>query len=411
MTLFKKRKFEHDLELFGMNEIQKNHQIKLRRTQNFLHPKQIFQSTSHILKTENKNQKSNFPNEISNQYSTQKEGKIKNRNTGYCHQNSEKICKTQEDQNKKTNHNPEKILPKKERQKDQLNKLISKNPFFITDQKTTIESLDFFEFTQSNEPFPIIETINKTGRQTLNSIETITQTETKTEENIPWFIILDEDENDSFKPPKLLPFPNLDKQDKFTLCLDLDQTLVSSSFDENDNYDFAVEFNNGGVKNKVFVTKRPYLDDFLEKCSQMFEVVVFTASVKFYADSILDQLDPEKKLISYRLFRDSCSNFKDGYLKDLSILGRDIEKIIIVDDTPFSYSRNRRNAIPAKPFFVNKTSRNKSNPFGILNDWKKDRELLRILKILKIVNKEKCLFQTLDKIKKNQFGRKQFNMN
>eukprot|EP01155_Anaeramoeba_flamelloides_P000485 Anaeramoba_flamelloidesa103438_37.p1 GENE.a103438_37~~a103438_37.p1 ORF type:complete len:308 (-),score=60.28 a103438_37:604-1491(-) len=225
-----------------------------------------------------------------------------------------------------------------------------------------------------------------------------TETESDIESETPWFTILDEDEEDSYQPPKLLPFPSLDKEGKITLCLDLDQTLISSSFTENKNYDFSVELSDQGKNWKVFVTKRPYLDEFLQECSQMFEVVVFTASLSYYANSILDYLDPENELISHRLFQESCSNFPEGYLKDLSILGREMDKIIIVDDTPFSYSRNQRNAIPVKPFHTTKRNNSRFN----FENWKKDCELPRILEILQIIQKNKQLFKTLDKVKKRK---------
>ncbi|KAJ6229320.1 scp1-like small phosphatase 4-related [Anaeramoeba flamelloides] len=284
-----------------------------------------------------------------------------------------------------------------------------------TELQNDIESFKLFDFTPSQRTFGLVSKIekinnltseiereskNKSNCQTLeeNKPEIQTQIEQKSESMIPWFITLDEDENNSFQPPKLLPFPSFDKKGKFTLCLDLDQTLISSSFTENKNYDFSFEFNNQGKNWKIFVTKRPHLDEFLLKCSQMFEVVVFTASLKGYANSILDHLDPEKKLISHRLYQESCSNFPEGYLKDLSILGREMDKIIIVDDTPFSYSRNQRNAIPVKPFHTTKRNNSRFN----YDDWKKDCELPRILKILQMIQKKKKLFKTLDKVKKRK---------
>ncbi|KAJ3441515.1 nuclear lim interactor-interacting factor-related [Anaeramoeba flamelloides] len=276
-----------------------------------------------------------------------------------------------------------------------------------------IESIKLFDFASFQITFEQVakiekinnftserESKNKRNCQTLEEKkpEIQTQIEQKTETMIPWFITLDEDENNSFQPPKLLPFPSLDKKGKFTLCLDLDQTLISSSFAENKNYDFSFEFKHQGKNWKVFVTKRPHLDEFLLKCSQMFEVVVFTASLKDYANSILDRLDPEKKMISHRLYQESCSNFPEGYLKDLSILGREMDKIIIVDDTPFSYSRNQRNAIPVKPFHPTKRNNSRFN----FENWKKDCELPRILEILQIIQKNKQLFKTLDKVKKRK---------
>lgn len=45
--------------------------------------------------------------------------------------------------------------------------------------------------------------------------------------------------------------------------------------------------------------------------SKYYEVVIFTASVKDYADTILDQLDPEHKFISFRLYREHTTVLKE----------------------------------------------------------------------------------------------------
>ena len=48
---------------------------------------------------------------------------------------------------------------------------------------------------------------------------------------------------------------------------------------------------------------RPYLADCLERLSQLYEIVVFTAGVQEYADKILDQIDPERQIIKKRMYR------------------------------------------------------------------------------------------------------------
>ena len=54
---------------------------------------------------------------------------------------------------------------------------------------------------------------------------------------------------------------------------------------------------------------RPGAIDFLKKMSKIFQIVIFTASHKKYADAILNRLDPSRKLITKRLYRDSCFEY------------------------------------------------------------------------------------------------------
>ena len=71
---------------------------------------------------------------------------------------------------------------------------------------------------------------------------------------------------------------------------------------------------------------------FLTEMQKSFEVVIFTAGLKEYADFILNQMDPHHRLINFRLYRDSCLYQRGVYLKDLSRLGRDLKKTLIIDN-------------------------------------------------------------------------------
>eukprot|EP00826_Nyctotherus_ovalis_P031484 TRINITY_DN2516_c0_g1_i2.p1 TRINITY_DN2516_c0_g1~~TRINITY_DN2516_c0_g1_i2.p1 ORF type:complete len:413 (+),score=110.88 TRINITY_DN2516_c0_g1_i2:629-1867(+) len=78
---------------------------------------------------------------------------------------------------------------------------------------------------------------------------------------------------------------------------------------------------------------------------ELYEIVTYTASLSVYADPLLDQIDPLKR-ISHRLFREHCTIYNNGFIKDLSRLGRNLKDVIIVDNTPTAYSLQKENAIP-----------------------------------------------------------------
>ncbi|KAJ1435066.1 HAD-like domain-containing protein [Ochromonadaceae sp. CCMP2298] len=152
-----------------------------------------------------------------------------------------------------------------------------------------------------------------------------------------------------------------------TLALDLDETLVHCTVEPIPKPDliFPVSFN--GQVYQVYVRKRPYLDYFLETVSKSFEVVVFTASQKVYADTLLDKLDPTRKLVKHRLFREACLLVQGNYLKDLHVLGRDLRTTLLVDNSPHAYSYHNDNGVPIESWY----------------DDDSDTELLKLIGFLK----------------------------
>ena len=66
---------------------------------------------------------------------------------------------------------------------------------------------------------------------------------------------------------------------KKCLIIDLDETLVHSSFKQVNNADFIVPVEIDGTVHQVYVLKRPYVDDFLKRMGELYECILFTASL------------------------------------------------------------------------------------------------------------------------------------
>ncbi|KAG4295004.1 hypothetical protein FPRO06_01588 [Fusarium proliferatum] len=134
------------------------------------------------------------------------------------------------------------------------------------------------------------------------------------------------------------------------LVLDLDETLVHSSFKILHQADFTIPVEIEGNYHNVYVIKRPGVDEFMKRVGELYEVVVFTASVSKYGDPLLDQLDIHK-VVHHRLFRESCYNHQGNYVKDLSQVGRDLKDTIIIDNSPTSYIFHPQHAVPISSWF------------------------------------------------------------
>jgi len=186
--------------------------------------------------------------------------------------------------------------------------------------------------------------------------------------------------NKSSKAPQkaLLPEVRPNEADKKCIVIDLDETLVHSSFKPISNADFIVPVEIDNVIHQVYVLKRPYVDEFLLRMGELYECVLFTASLAKYADPVADLLD-KWDVFASRLFRESCVFHRGNYVKDLSRLGRELHKIIIVDNSPASYVFHPDNAVPCSSWF----------------DDMDDRELLDLIPLLEKLSQVDSVYAVL----------------
>jgi CTD small phosphatase-like protein 2 len=181
--------------------------------------------------------------------------------------------------------------------------------------------------------------------------------------------------------PMLKPCPKA-KAGKMTLLLDIDETLVHASISPRPGlrYDTVVHIDDGPNSGDIFVAYRPHLHTFLRAVAPLFEVAVFTASQSCYADPLMDTIDPNKTLVTDRLYRQHCVEVQGGRVKDLNLCGRSLDRMVIIDNSPIAYCFQPRNAIPILSWF----------------DDQKDDELLKLIPLLEKLATQETVYPFLD---------------
>ena len=152
------------------------------------------------------------------------------------------------------------------------------------------------------------------------------------------------------KDEPLLPPKEKEFENKKTLILDLDETLVHSSFTPFEKNDIILEVDFEGIMYNIYVLVRPFAKEFIINVSKYFELVIFTASIPKYASPLLDILDKQKN-IKHRLYREQCTFINGLYIKDLKRLNRPLKDLIIVDNSPLAYAFNEENGLPIKTWY------------------------------------------------------------
>ena len=131
---------------------------------------------------------------------------------------------------------------------------------------------------------------------------------------------------------------NKNPNKKYTLVLDLDETLIHFKSNPNDDSSGLLQF-------------RPFLTEFLIGVSKYYELIVFTAATQDYANPIIDAIETKGINFEYRLYRIHTVVINNDFVKDLNKLGRDLSRIIIVDNMEQNYKLQPENGITIRPFW------------------------------------------------------------
>ena len=235
--------------------------------------------------------------------------------------------------------------------KDFVKYLISRKYIISKDKINYIHELKYYLFLVQKYIKVLLKNLSGDGNkkddllQLFNNIKNISFKEMYEffQKNIKENNISQEIDNPSTYPPTnpeiKPPYIKAKLTKKFSLVLDLDETLISLDRNKTNN------------NNKGILKLRPGLIKFLSKIKNFYEIIVFTSGTKEYGDQIIDVIENEEKYFDYRLYREHTLSYNNEFIKDISRIGRPLDKIIIVDNLPQNFRLQKENGIEIKPFF------------------------------------------------------------
>ncbi len=135
-----------------------------------------------------------------------------------------------------------------------------------------------------------------------------------------------------------IPYLDYKPNKKYTLVLDLDETLISFKMLDN-------------TKNRGILRLRPGLYEFLTGVKINYELIIFTSATKDYADPLIDAIEKKEKYFDFRLYRHHTIICNNEFVKDIGRLGRPMNKLIIVDNLPQNFRLQKENGIMIKAFW------------------------------------------------------------
>ena len=191
---------------------------------------------------------------------------------------------------------------------------------------------------------------------------------------------------------------NNKNNDKKVLVIDLDETLIHTSFDKVENPDLKIQLDSNIKKNNLnnnnnnnnndipssksveaYIRIRPGVDLFLSQMSKYYDIYVYSASSKNYLNTIIKNID-KNNIIKQCYCREDCiiyvedyeidfdkPNNKYNYIKDLKKINKELRNIVFIDNNTISFKLQEKNGIPIKSWY----------------DDYEDLELYKLIPILK----------------------------
>ena len=203
--------------------------------------------------------------------------------------------------------------------KNAFNQLITNiNTFNINDISNILNNTILYCFNHqniNNKKILIKNNVNPNIKEKNNKNKNIKSSKNKPEIS----------KNDELIPSA--PYIKTKMEKKFCLVLDIDETITHT---------LKLPFGD-------YFLVRPGVKEFLEEMVKYYEIVIFTSSPKSYADNILDKIDINNEYFSYRLYRKHVIYENGNSVKKLNMIGRDLNKIVFVDNLKSNAKYNPNN--------------------------------------------------------------------
>ena len=144
-------------------------------------------------------------------------------------------------------------------------------------------------------------------------------------------------ENQYFKTEPA-PYIKTKNRKPYSLILDLDETLVHFKVNNEDDSEGVLQI-------------RPGVIPFLELVGKYYELIIFTAATQDYGDLLIDAIEENNVFFEHRFYRQHTVIMGNDFIKDLTRVGRPLDKIIIVDNMPQNFRLQKENGINIKAFW------------------------------------------------------------